>query len=164
MADLTSRFGFNKFGGSTGGTIADDGGKYTLFDRDLLDQLLSQVEQHTHRVPSLPEAPEGDLSLAVVPDSGDLDPDTYYYTFTVVDADGMESLPAAEVEVSTPLPLEPPDEVGAWVDYEAEGTLPGGTYYYALTALRDTEESALGELTQVAIEPPAGVIVLDLPS
>jgi|GEM_PF-6213059 len=164
MAGLTSRFRFNKFGGGTPGTIADNAQKFTGADRDAIDRLLAQTERHDHhlRAPSatLATAPTAELAS----DDGVLvGGETYYYRFSVVGSDGTETVASPEVAVATPEPLVAPGIPELWVDsVSAEGDL-AGIYYYALTALRGAEESILGPLGTISVVAPDGAVTIGLP-
>ena len=160
---LTARFRFSKFGGTAGGSMTDDGMKFSLADRDMLDRLLQQVEQndylhHPQALSALP-APSATLGSAGVLAAGE----TYYYRYALVDEAGYETLASGEVAVTTPDILPAPDAPGAYVDELTAGALPAGVYYYALTGLRGDEQSVLGELVAVSVDAVSAV-TLDMPS
>jgi hypothetical protein len=165
MSGRTSRFGFSKFGGTVTGTIIDDGQKYTSIDRDTLDRLLAAIELHDHHLGAVTSAPATGPDLTLVPSGGALRGGyTYYYRFSVVDADGNESIASPEVSQVTPallakpgLPqLNQPDPVPV-------GTLGAGIYYYALTAIRGAEESVLGPAIVVSLAAGTTSVQLLLP-
>lgn len=165
MAGTTPRFGFNFFGAGTPGTISDNGQKYTSLDRLLLDRLLVAVEGHHHRyVPptsGLVTAPETTLLTT----GGQLSAGyTYYYKVAVVDLEGNESIASPEKAQGTPTPLSPPAMPGLSSDPDTTGTLLPGYYYYALTALRGTEESTIGPAGMVNLVVGETAVLLDLPS
>lgn len=164
MAGRTRRFGFNKFGAGTPGTIGDDGQKYTSVDRDLLDRLLEQVELHTHHY-RLPEGAPAGLLTATVDETGGLlrGGETYYYRFAVLDAQGMESLASGEIAVPTPDLLQPPGPVSVHIDDETPSALAPGNYYYAATGLRGAEETTLGAVALTSVMAGDGAVVVTLP-
>lgn len=161
----TARFKFNKFGGADAGSLSDDGQKFSSGDRDLLDRLLSQVEQHTHKLKPLPGAPAGGLVATLATGGGTLAAGLdYFYRFSVVDLDGSESPASPEVKVSTPDLLSAPGTPNPWTDETlVGGSLPAGGYYYALTALRGAEESPLGAMAVTTVGADAPHVTLDLP-
>jgi hypothetical protein len=166
MAGTTPRFGFNFFGAGTPGTITDNGQKYTSLDRLLLDRLLASVETHHHRyVPptsGLATAP----TTTLITTGGQLSAGyTYYYKVAVVDLEGNESIASPEAAQGTPTPLQPPAMPGlSSMPEESAGVLTPGYYYYALTALRGTEESVIGPAAMVNLVVGETAVLLDLPT
>lgn len=152
MSSLTPRFRLEYFGGPTPGTITANGQKYTSADRLTLDRLLAQVEGHDHllRPPTgvlaVPSTAELTSGAGILP-SGP----TYYYRFSVVDENGMESVASPAVAVPTPALLATPGIPALDTDSGVVGTLPPGIYYYALTALRGAEETPLGSSAVISV-------------
>lgn len=164
MAGRTSRFKLNRFGGGTQGTISDDGQKYTGVDRDTIDRLLAQTEMHTHRV----QPTSGGLNTpatAVLQTGGTLEAGLdYHYRYSVLDANGMESVAAPLVTVSTPELLPVPGMPGAYVNAADSGQLPPGQYYYAITALRGTEETPISAATSITVIAGESAVRVTLPA
>lgn len=163
MASLTPRFKLNAFGGGIPGTIIDDGQKFTGLDRLTTDRLLSQTEAHDHKYHPLPAVLSVPAVATLLAEGGALQGGyTYYYRFSVVDAQGNESLASVETAVPTPtllpIPGMPSASVAAWV-----GVLTPGLYYYGLTALRGAEETPLGQAPLVALQSGESAVLLELP-
>lgn len=162
---LTPFYGFSYFGQNTPGALTDDGSKYTGADRLLLDRMLHGLaagSRHLHEYDAIdePNTPTADLGT-----SGGLPGGTAYsYVVTYVDTEGLESLPSAEVTVTTPAVLPAPDAPD--LDDEdgdglpLDGTLPAGLWFYAVTALRGTEESPLSPQISITTVVDGAVSVL----
>jgi hypothetical protein len=139
---LTPRFGLSAVGGTQGGTIVDDGQKYTLEDRYSIDRILGALEKHDHtKLPAdtpVPNAPTAVLGRAGTLPAGK----TYYYKVAFVDRDNLESAGGPEVSISTPAPVSEPGS--PQLNSLEGGNLEPGVYYYTLTAIRGTEESTIG--------------------
>ena len=166
MAGRTRRFRLNKFGAGTPGSISDDGQKYTSTDRDLLDSLLASIETHDHRFrppsESIAEPPTFVLNTTGGSLVGGFD---YFYRFSVLEANGAETIASPEIRVEVPDPLPAPGAPALWADPTVlGGTLAPGTYYYALTGFRGDEESTLGPLAMASVLAGSGSITLDLPT
>jgi len=164
MAGRTPRFQFNYFGSGVPGTPNDDGQKFFGLDRALMDRLLAQVETHDHKYRP-PTTLFADPMAAQLNASGGMIQGgyTYYYRYSVVDEHGNESIAGPEVAVATPGLLSIPGLPSAFYDESTPGTLRPGIYYYALTALRGTEETPIGQAALVQVQPGEGSITLDLP-
>lgn len=151
MAGLTTRFKLNRFGGGTPGTIVDDGQKYTSLDRDTIDRLLAQVETHDHRFRPVTGGLSEPADAVLTVDAGTLSAgNTYSYRYSVVDAQGTESIASPIVSVTTPALLAVPGMPSVYTNGEA-GTLAPGIYYYAVTALRGDEETPLGPAAVISV-------------
>lgn len=164
---LTQRFGFTWFGGREGGSITDDGSKFTLDDRQATDRILNAFESHTHdradggtRVVDPVAAP-----TAVAAETGGALPGgrTYFYSVGFLDEYGLETAGSAEVTVSTAAPIETPGPPqGQTVP---TGTLTPGMYYYAVTALTATgEETTLSTAALVTVLVGDGGVELAMPA
>jgi len=165
MAGLTPRFKLNYFGSGTPGTPNDDGQKFFSLDRLTLDRLLAAVESHDHRYRA-PEVAPSDPALVVLNvGEGKLQGGyTYFYRYAVVDAQGNESIAGPETPVTTPSLLPMPGMPSAFVTGEGSGgALRPGIYYYALTALRGSEETPLGPATLIQLQEGDGTVNLTLP-
>lgn len=161
---LTSRFKFHFFGGTTPGTINDDGQAFTGIDRVRLDRLLAAVESHDHHF----RAPVGVAAevptLNLLSGAGTLQGGySYSYRFAVVDADGNESIASAEASVTTPALLAIPGMPSLSSDQLA-GSLTPGIYYYGLTALRGSEETPLGAAALIGLQAGDTEVTLELPA
>lgn len=164
----TSRWGFNKFGGSLGGSISDDDGKFSSTDRDLQDRLFAFFENHVHDGGSAPvalatpaNAPGSSLSNTggTIARGG-----TRYYRYTVVDQFGFESAGSPEVAVVLPDSIHitvAPVVVGGNAGGSA---LAQGTYYYALTGNTADGETIIGPEAVITIQAGQNQAVLTLPA
>lgn len=118
-----------------GDAFSANGYKYTDADRRLLELLgYLGAEGHHHTgeagVANTPVSPV--LALDTLP--GTLPGGTrYYYKVTLIDPNGQESAPSAEVYVDTPEIVAPPAAPSLLVEATG-GTLLPGTRYYALSA------------------------------
>ena len=151
---LTDRFGFSRFGPGVGGSLNDDGGKFSDSDRVMLDRILAAFESHTHsdaaggvRMPS----PDAALSAVYFSTGGTLrGGKTYYYSYTVLDRYGLESAPAPVAEVVAPAPLMTPEAPQVYAD--GGGSLPPGVYLYGITAFGlDNKETTLSAPVPVTL-------------
>lgn len=151
---LTDRFGFSRFGPGVGGSLNDDGGKFSDSDRVVLDRILTAFESHTHsdaaggvRMPN----PDAALSAVYSTTGGTLrGGKTYYYSYTVLDRYGLESAPAPVTEVVTPAPLMTPEAPQVYAD--GGGSLPPGVYLYGVTAFGlDDKETTLSAPVPVTL-------------
>lgn len=152
---LTPNYGLNFFGGDIPGAITDDGSKFSGADRLALDRMLKALATSTkHLRPTSAELEVG-LPVATLGTDGGLPGGvTYAYAVSLVDSDGLETAAGPEVTIETPAILEAPGQLGIAEDV---GALPAGLYFYAVTGLRDTEESIQGPPTSLTLPLPAGV-------
>lgn len=164
MASRTTRFGLNHFDDSVPGSILDDGKKHTGHDRVLLDQLLAATEAHSHAWSVQDVAAPTTAPGAVVSSGGGSlkAGSDYSYKVTFVDSDGLETVAGSEVTVSTPDLLDPPAVPSG--ETNTAGALTVGVYDYALTAVRDTEQSALGDPFTVTLVAGEDSVDLVLPT
>lgn len=163
MANQTSRFGFNTFGGDVAGSILDDAGKFTGLDVQLKDLLFSAIEQHNHRYNQTLDGSPQDTPIASYDQSGSLSAGLdYSYVVSFVDENGLETLASDEVTVSTPDILEAPEAPDG--ETTSGGTLANGAYDYAVTAVRGTEQSPLGDIFTVTLTGSDGTVSLTLPT
>lgn len=161
----TQRFGFDKFGGALGGSIADDNGKFSNADRDTLDRVLSAFEVHAHaagqaaRLADPSGAPTAELGTTGALPAGA----TYYYRVSYLDAYGLETGASAEVSVVTPAPVDPPLAPAAVADASG-GTLAPGLYYWAGTAIQNGVETPLGDSVLLTVPAGSGEVTLTFPA
>lgn len=131
----TQHYGLNKFGAE--GRLSDEGYKFTLRDRDLIDVLFHTLNNHDHGPVETNMALEGpppsvylDLTLAttggVLPAGRD-----YYYKFSYLDTNGNETGASSAVLISTPNPLPAPESQVLEVATIGGGLDPG-TWKYAM--------------------------------
>lgn len=134
-SSLTTHLGFNKFGPS--GAIADEGYKFALKDRELLDALLWTLLNHDHRQvynarladPSFDQPP----ALTVSTTGGTLPAGkNYFYKFSYIDADGNETAGSTAGFTNTPPALAAPVSQNL-TTATTGGTLAPGTYRYAMS-------------------------------
>lgn len=163
MAGQTPRFGLNFFGGDTPGSIDDDNDKFTSEDPLTVDRLFATLEKHDHHLRLATEPPTEEPDLEV-DDVGALEAGTtYYYVLSFVNADGLETTVGPEVSIDTPDLLAIPDAPSGETS-DSTGALEPGLYYYALTALRDSEESPLSEPDIVTVLTDEDTVTLTLPA
>jgi len=146
----TSRFNFEKFGGGLGGSIEDDGGKFSSTDRDVLDRILASLEVHAHTGGSRLGDPSAAPTAALGTAGGLLPGVTYYYRISYIDRFGLESAASDEVAITTPPPVDPP--FAPIVTTEPGGTLEPGITYWAGTSMAGGVETPLGDPTLLTIE------------
>jgi hypothetical protein len=165
---LTPHYGFSFFGGNTPGALTDDGAKFTGADRVLLDRMLNALATSHRHLREYQSISDPAPPTAVVDTDGGLPAGaTYYYVVTYIDEDGLESLPSAEVQVTTPGAIPPPtspvvsdeDALGDPVG----GALTPGLYFYALTASSGDEESILGPQVSITLIDETSGVEITLP-
>jgi hypothetical protein len=164
----TPRFGLNYFGGDVEGDLTDDDDKYTSADRLTIDSVLAALEKHTHHPATLLGEPSSIPDAVYQKGTGALQAgNTYYYVISYVNEDGLETAAGPETSVTLPDLLSTPDAPEAESLDPSEGitgTLTPGVYYYALSSLRDDEESAQGDSISVTlVDGDAGAVHVDLP-
>jgi len=136
----TQHFGLNKFGAE--GRLSDEGYKYTLRDRDLIDALIHSLTVHNHQAPSVATSLAGPpasvyLDLTLNTTGGNLLAGRdYYYKFAYLDDQGNETEASSAVLISTPDPIIPP-ETQVLATATTGGSLAPGTYKYALAFYQD---------------------------
>jgi hypothetical protein len=168
MAGQTPNYGLNYFGGDVTGSLGDDSDKFTGEDRLALDRWLAALASHSHHpAAALPE-PEDELELELTTGLGSLEGGTtYYYLVSFVGPDGLETTTGPESSLTLPDILPTPDPPAANTPEDTDGitgTLIPGNYFYAITGLRDDEESPISDPASVTvIEGDTGAVVLTLP-
>lgn len=159
---LTQRFAFTKVGGSAGGSITDDGSKFTLADRDTLDRILAAAETHDHRGGEKLGDPVDNLTLALSATGGSLPANkTCYYKVSFIDQFGLETAASNEFAVLTPQPLGIPGQ--PHLATAEGGFLVTGVFYYAISAVLGTDETQLGPSTLIAVPADRGTVTVTLP-
>lgn len=162
MAATTPRFGFNWFDSQTDGDITDDALKFTGEDRLTLDSILAALEKHDHHRVEIIGQPNS-IPTATYDIGGELESGTeYFYVVSFVTADGLETISGPETSVTTPDVLAIPIAPSA-VTSDATGTLTEGIYYYAVTGLRDAEESGLSDFTVITVLDDENTVTITLP-
>jgi hypothetical protein len=166
VAGQTPRFGLNFFGNDTSGTFSDDSDKYTSEDRLLIDRLLTAFENHDHHKNEQLLAPT-DVPTATLDSSGSGTLEaggTYYYVVSFIDAAGLETVSGPEVSIDMPDLLETPDLPQGETGTVTGNQLTPGQYYYALSGLRDGEESALSDPSAITLLSDENTVTLTLPA
>lgn len=152
----TQHLGFNKFGAE--GRISDEGYKFSLRDRDLLDSILQSLLLHDHSlVPtgnSLVGPPSGTAPTLTVANSGGtlLAGRDYYYKIAYTDVNGNETEAGAAGLASTPDAISPP-EAQVLTTADTGGTLIAGTYKYALAFSQDAGGITTAPVTNTIVVP-----------
>ncbi len=136
----TQHLGLNKFGAE--GRLSDEGYKFSLRDRELIDSILFTLGRHAHE--------ESDVSVFDGPTTGTAPllstADTggtlfagrdYYYKVSYVDVNGNETASSAAGLVNTPDPIVAPDSV-LLTTATTGGTLLAGTYKYTIAFFQDS--------------------------
>lgn len=160
---LTKRFQLNKFGGADGGSIADDGYKFSERDRDTLDAILSAFEAHAHTGGDRLVDPAAAPTLSLLTEGGALPGGrTYYYRVAFLDRYGLETAGSAEASVATPGQVQPPGP--PTLTAATGGVLTEGLYQYALTAIAGEYETQLGTIAVLTLMPDRNAITLTMPA
>lgn len=138
-------------------SLLSDDGAFIGRDRETIDRFL-EIGAKTHRHNGLPGLHNPQLELqdvAAVPSGGTIAGDTSFtFGYSLLDAEGGETLLSPTSVVTTPPALEQPLYAPtAQIDY-ASGALLADTYYYLLTFL-DSEggETPPGAWVSVEREP-----------
>ncbi len=160
----TTRFNLATFG-ADGGSIADDGYKFSAADRRTMDAVLAALEGHDHTPVAALADPSGPPDATLELNAGTMPAgQTYTYRVSFVDRHGLETAASDETEVATPDPVPEPD-VPALTIVDG-GTLAPGSYYYAVSYYTaDGGETLPSPVGQVTLRDPAAVLVdyADLP-
>lgn len=162
---FTRRFGFWKFGGQAGGTIADQGNQFSLRDRDAMDAILAALETHAHTGGTALVNPSTAPTASTSTTGGSLPAGTtQYYVVSYVDQFGLETAASPEIAVAMPAPVPAPNAPA--LTPNAAGSLQPGTYYYGLTFGQngDTLETELSPLSVITLVPGQGSVTVQLPA
>lgn len=164
-SSLTTHLGLNKFGPS--GAIADDGYKFALKDRELIDALLYTLLNHDHRqvyaaalaAPEVNQPPE----LAVSTTGGTLAPGrNYYYKFAYLDADGNETGASTAGYINTPDALAAPT-TQVLSTATTGGTLTAGTYRYAMSFYQSNGETTAPNISTLTVPTGTSTNTITIP-
>lgn len=166
MAGQTPRFALNFFGADTPGSLDDDDGKFTGADRLTQDRLFAALEKHDHHLSAalIPPDVAPTITLADPAVEGALEGGTtYYYVVSFVNADGLETVSGPESSLATPDLLPTPDAPSGETGTVSGNHLTPGLYFYALSGMRDTEESPQSEPAAVTVLSSDNTVTLTLP-
>ena len=127
----TQHFGFYTFGSE--GRLSDLGYKFTIQDRQTMDQLLYMLYNHDHSVLEPITGPAQRPNVEVAEDvAGFLSSGTlFYYQVSFVDVYGNETAASTVASVATLPPIATPPAPGL-LTASTGGSLLGGTYRYAV--------------------------------
>lgn len=153
-----------------GDEFSEDGHKYSVRDREDIDLLLYiGAEAHIHGGPSgAANNPTGSLNFTVLDAGGSLPASvTYFYKYSLISPEGLESAASDEFSVSTPDQVPAPN-AASLISSSAGGTLLPGTYYYIITAYTsstnyETKSSQAAYIT-IPLGSSTNSITLDLPT
>lgn len=160
----TKRFQLNKFGGADGGSVSDDGYKFSDRDRDTLDAILAAYEAHNHSGGDRLTDPGAAPTLSLLKEGGALPGGrTYYYRVAFMDAYGLETAASAEALIATPPQVQPPG-APTLTALTTGGTLVEGLYQYALTAEAGDYETQLGTIAVITLMSDRDAIQIELPA
>lgn len=168
MSARTDNFGLNIFGPSVPGSITDDGSKFTLGDRILIDRILLAMEQHDHKGGVKLDGPAGSPALSLDTVAGQLPAGlNVYYRIAYVDQYGLETAASPEAVIATPTPLAAPSfPLLAAAALDPLSTAPGlgaGLYTYGLTVVAGGEETPLGLTASLTLDGVVPTVVGTFP-
>lgn len=147
---LTTNYALHYFGGGVPGAITDDGSAFTAKDPVVLDKLIKALAGHAHIAESRLDDPSEAPAVALATTGGGLAAGTtFYYVVSWVDRFGLETAASAEISVTTQGALDKPS--APIMITNSGGTLPVGSYYYALTALAGDTETPLGPTAIITV-------------
>lgn len=154
MAEITPFAGLEAL--LPGEPLSTDGYRFQLLDRFTIDRLLRVgAVTHRHDAHNATANPTDPPVVSTSPTGGVIPANaTISVTYTLVDAEGGETLPAAAAAITMPGGYQDPfDEPVAVVDHAA-GTLLAGNYSYAATVTDGRGgETALGPAALVGVDP-----------
>lgn len=165
MASFTEHYGLQEL--DAGDSFSLNGQKYTTADRVSIDRLLYQGAQaHQHNGASAASVqPIAAGTATATAGAGQYQSGvTVYYEYTWVDGTGAESVPGPATSITIPGGVTSPAPPAAVADTLA-GTLPLGSYYYAITAYTSstTSETAASSPVYVYVPGP-GEVTITFPS
>lgn len=151
-----------------GGHLSDDDYAVLGSDRDRLDQAIWKALSQR---PGQASASAVDLTL---PPSLDLDSSTggpfaagqrYFYVYTLVDVDGIESLPSPENFVIIPAAVASPSAPTLTPGYYVSSTLLPGTYLYAFSAYKgaSTYETTAPNQQRIVLSTGQNQVLITFP-
>lgn len=129
----TQHFGLNKFGSE--GRLSDEGYKFSLKDREIIDSLFWTLYNHDHRdvTAETLNGPTFYPETTVNTTGGTLGPNTtFFYRVSYLDAYGNETVASPAATAITSAVLSPPP-IMVVATQSTGGTLDPGTYRYALS-------------------------------
>lgn len=130
--EATENFGFTRVG--QGETLSKNGFAALDGDRTMLDSLLLAIFNHRHEGGERLADPASAPTATVQTDSdGMIGADrTYFYKYAYIDANGLETAPSPEVEITTP-PGSGRPSAPALTHLATGGSLNAGKYTYRIT-------------------------------
>lgn len=141
---------------SPGESLSKNGYRFQGLDRLIIDRLLRiGALTHRHDAHAAMANPATAPVVTSAATGGAIGSDqTIYVTYTLLDADGGESLPVASVVVNTPAGfLEPTGAPSAVVAHDSGGLL-SGTYTYAVTVTDGVGgETTIGPSVVAVVDP-----------
>ncbi len=152
----TTNFGLNKFGQE--GRISDEGYKFSLKDRDIIDTLLFTLYQHDHRAVNQFTfiGPQHEPTLTLNATGGTLPASTdLFYRISYRDNLGNETEGSISAFVRTIAPILPPDSASL-ATATTGGTLTPGTYKYALSYYQVNAQTRAPNIQTISI--PTGTV------
>lgn len=159
----TQRFGLSTVGGPFGGSLTEDGYKFTGTDRELIDRILQALENHTHGGGDRLGDPTDPPTAALDTVGGTLSSGmTYHYRVSFVDQFGLESAGSPEVAIVMPASVAVPG--APLLAAQVGGTLAEGVYYYGITAYAGSEQTPLGPAAVITLLPDRGSVELTMPA
>lgn len=163
----TDHYGLARLG--AGESFHEDAYKFTDADRALIDRLLYLgAEGHRHGAAAASDETPGTLSVTLDTSAGSLPSGTrIYYKYTLVDVNGFETAPSAEVYIDTLTPVVEPSAPVLNVSTTGGALLPG-QYYYVLSAYTGITTNETKALNPSYVTVPVGTstnaISLTLPT
>lgn len=158
----TQNFGLEKFGPE--GSLAQNGHKFTLKDRETLDALLYALFNHDHRLTSATALVEPIRPTLTLGTGGQITAGTtYYYRISLVDEYGTETGASQEAVAICDPPLTPPARSNLQVT-PSGGALAAGVYRYALTFYDASGETNAPNTAQTTTTGGTSQITVSLPS
>ena len=166
MASYTDNFGLSKL--TANDRMSDDDYKFSESDRDLIDaKLYLGAVGHTHDGSGVGiDDPDEPLGYTLSGGSGSLPAGTTVrYKYTYVDQFGSETAASPELSVTTPPSVAKPG-MPVLASSESGGSLTRGSYFYALTAWKDTDtsETRMGTRAYKTINGSTGTVTISFPS
>lgn len=165
MASFTEHYGLQEL--DSGDSFSLNGQKYTTADRVTIDRLLylgAQAHQHNGASAASVRPTAAGTATSTAGAGQYQSGVTVYYEYTWVDGTGAESVPGPATSITLPGAVTTPAPPAAVADTIA-GTLPLGSYYYAITAYTTsvTAETAASSPVYVYV-PGTGEVTLTFPS
>jgi hypothetical protein len=148
-------------------TFSLDGYKFTSRDRAIIDALsyLGAEAHHHTGLSAASNNPASGPGLVLSSSGGSLAAGTtYYYEYTYVDPNGLETAPSPTANVTTASPVATPNAPSLSFSSSA-GTLPAGSYLYCLTAYTGVSlDETLAGLSAAITTGATGEIIVTFPA